>query len=179
MRNKTIKCLALNPRKYIGEVGVKFSPCKLSSKVISRKLALSAREQPRKVKQKSALETSGWLLDNFYKQTFITKCSRMFSTCSPCKGKVSVQTGKLPNRKDLLTFVVQQTLRGEFLFAVVMWLEEQNHLIFIQALEWHRSSSALITASHGGTSAVGNVFSRGDSAFLLSNLQRKKKEISG
>ena len=59
----------------------------------------------------------------------------MFFTLSPFKGKVSVQTGMLPNREDLLTLVLQQTLSGEFIFAVVMGLEEWDGVIFIQALE--------------------------------------------
>lgn len=46
----------------------------------------------------------------------------MFFTLSPFKGKVSVQAGILPNREDLL--VLQQTLSGEFAFAVAMPLEE-------------------------------------------------------
>lgn len=66
----------------------------------------------------------------------------MLFTLSPFKGKVSIQAGMLPNRKDLLALAVHQASNKEFIFALAMWPEEQDRVISTQVFRWHRRSSS-------------------------------------
>lgn len=106
------------------------------------------------------------------------KPSRMFVTLSPFRGEV-VQARMLWNREDLLALAVQQTLSGEFIFSAAMSGRDGTVL---SALGSQVTRSFHTTARDSRIAwqniCCGKCLLGGDSALLLSSLQREKEDIS-